>query len=384
VLKKSYLLFLFLFISALFSGNLWAEDKVNLKFFHSPSCKACLNIKQEYLPDVVSKYKGKIDIEYFDVSNADNLKVYVALGEKLNKKVRVPLIIIGKNVLIGSVQIKKYLEPLIEKYISGELSMDEEMPLERIDLWQKFRSFSFLTIVAAGLIDGINPCAFTVLVFFLSFLTLMGYKYKELLAIGLAFILAVFLTYLAIGLGLFKGLYAIRQFYIFVKIIYYATAGICFILAYLNLYDFMEYRKTGRTDSLKVKLPQAVRQRINSIISVFYRPGAKDKVKTKLALVLGTFVVGFLVSLLEAVCTGQVYLPVIVFILKDQQLRLKAISYLLLYNFMFIVPLLLILAAALLGIGSKKLEEFFRNKIAVVKFVMFCLFFFLGMILILS
>jgi cytochrome c biogenesis protein CcdA len=293
------------------------------------------------------------------------------------------LVLIGKNTLSGSKQIIQYLAPVIEKYISGQLPIDEEIALEKIDLAQKFRSLSYLTIIAAGLIDGINPCAFTVLIFFISFLTLMGYRRKGLLAIGLTFILAVFLTYLAIGLGLFKGLYGLRYFYIFTKRVYYVTAAICFILASLNLRDFLEYRKTKSADSLKVKLPPAVRQRINSIIAMFYRPESKGKIKTKIVLIIGTLVVGFLVSLLEAICTGQVYLPVIVFILKDPALRIRAMVYLLLYNFMFIVPLLLILLVAMIGVSSKALEQFFRNKIAWIKFLMFALFLSLGMLLIL-
>ncbi|MDD5617557.1 MAG: hypothetical protein PHG69_00545 [Candidatus Omnitrophica bacterium] len=384
-MKNKYLFLAVFFFVYLFCGsNISAQDKINIKLFYSPSCKACAKIKQEYLPKIISRYKDKISIEYVNVAEPENLKTYLSLEKKLKKQPKVPLALIGSHALIGASQIEIYLEPLIEKYASGEYSQDKNLVLGKEDLLHKFKNLSYLAIIFAGLIDGINPCAFTVLIFFISFLTFMGYRNKGILAIGLTFVFAVFLTYLAIGLGLFRGFYELGKFYIIIKVLYYFTAGVCFILAYLNLSDFTKYLKTKKTDSFKTKLPKAVRSRINSIISVFYRPEQKDKFKSKLALVIGTFIVGFIVSLLEAVCTGQVYLPVIVLILKEPGMRIKAVTYLLLYNFMFIIPLLAILFVAILGASSKKLEEFFKSKIAFIKFLMFCLFFGLGMFLILG
>lgn len=373
--------YLFLFVLLVLCVSLFdaapaaAESRaIDIKLFHSPHCKACIRVKQEYLPVIISKYKGKISIEYFDVTEPESLKIYAALEKALGRDLKIPLALIGANVLIGADDIVSNLEPLIEKYILTGPPAAIKFDFGKTDLLQKFRKFSYLAIIASGLIDGINPCAFTVLIFFISFLTLMGYKYRALLAIGLTFILAVFLTYLAIGLGLFRGLYELGQFYSILKVLYYLTAVICLILAYLNLRDYIQYKRTNSADSFKVKLPKAVRQKINSLISMFYRPGFGSAPKSKAALIVGTFVVGFLVSLLEAVCTGQVYLPVIVFILKEPALRIRAITYLLIYNLMFIAPLLIILCVGVFGMNSKKLEEFFRKKVALVKLLMFVLF----------
>ena len=57
---------------------------------------------------------------------------------------------------------------------------------------EKFREISPLTLISAGLIDGINPCAFAVIVFFVSFLAVYGYKKQEIVCIGIFYILAVF------------------------------------------------------------------------------------------------------------------------------------------------------------------------------------------------
>ncbi|MDD5006311.1 MAG: hypothetical protein PHS93_07460 [Candidatus Omnitrophica bacterium] len=382
MMKRRLLFFgvaLSLFLSVFCNSSVFAVEKVKLKLFYSPHCKACIVLKAEYIPGIISRYKDKIEIEYLDITEEEIFKSYSALTKVFNTGVRVPAILVGNHFLVGSRQIRNSLEPILKEYILKPVI--PTVPVTQEDLLQKFRSFSPLTVIIAGLIDGINPCAFTVLIFFISFLTLMGYRKRDLAVIGLIFISSVFLTYLAIGLGLFKGLYQLKHFYTFLKGIYYAIAAFCFLLAYGNLRDFIEYNKTKNTDSLKVKLPKPVRLRINSIIAKFYRKDPQGEPVAKLSLITATFIVGFLISLLEAICTGQVYLPTIIFILKESSLRIKALSYLLLYNFMFIAPLLLILLLGVLGVSSKKLEGFFKEKLGLIKILMFILFLGLGIFL---
>jgi hypothetical protein len=64
---------------------------------------------------------------------------------------------------------------------------------------ERFKGLGLLTIVSAGLIDGINPCAFATLIFFVSYLAFIGRKKKEVLWVGMGFSGAVFITYLLIG-----------------------------------------------------------------------------------------------------------------------------------------------------------------------------------------
>lgn len=343
-----------------------------------------MEIEHDYLPLVVAKYKDKaaITIKYFNIAEKENFKLLLTLEAEFGNRIRTPAVLIGNHLLIGSETIKKKLEPLIDEYIVHPPI--GAPPMKAIDLLQKFRSFSLWAIVAAGLIDGINPCAFTVIIFFISFLTLMGYKKTEVGLIGGAFIASVFATYLAIGCGLFRGLYELKQFYTFTKITYYIIAGLCFILAYLNVRDLIIYLRTKSTVAFAVKLPKPVRSRINAIIAAFYRKDPKGDSQSCLSLLLSALLVGFLVSLLEAVCTGQVYLPTIVFILKEPALRIRAIGYLLLYNFMFIAPLLLILCVAMVGTGSKMIEQFFKEKVAIIKLFMCVLFLGLGVVLLIG
>lgn len=91
------------------------------------------------------------------------------------------------------------------------------------------------------------------------------------------------------------------------------------------------------------------------------------------------FIIGFFVTLLEAVCTGQIYLPTITFIIKTPQ----KISFLLLlawYNFIFVLPLLIIIILHQYGIENKKINFLLKNNIILVKILQLLFFLFLAII----
>ena len=375
------LLFLFIFSQ----GLVFAKDKLEGVLFHVPGCGACRPVKQELIPELLSRHKDKIEIEHCNIREEECLKLYMATQEHFKIKGKVPSIVIGQYFLVGSSSIKKQLEDIVQEYLKNPSTYKKlDILKKEKDIKEVFGKFTPLTVIVAGLIDGINPCAFTVLIFFISFLTLMGYRKRDFITIGLSFIVAVYLTYLLIGYGIFRGLYELGGYHNFIKIIHLSIAALCFFMAYLNLKDLVTYKKTGNTQELKVKLPPLIRNRINAVIGKFYRKDKQGKSIAQGSLIITALVVGFLISILEAVCTGQVYLPVIVMISKVPDLRAKAITYLLLYNLMFIVPLLMILLLAVFGTGSKKLQDFFGARIGLVKILMFILFLGLGFILLIG
>lgn len=273
------------------------------------------------------------------------------------------------------------------KYIYIE-SNDPETPLLKLKLTarvqrkqsaaiKRFLSWGLLTVAGAGLIDGINPCAFTVLVFFISFLNFVGYRKRELLILGIVFILAVFLTYILLGLGLFKFIQSLEAFAWFSKIIYLGTASLAIILGICSLYDWYIYRKTGNPEDVKLRLPDFIKQKIHKTI----QSASRNKKKALIELAGSVFLSGFIVSLLESVCTGQTYIPTIAYVFREPGLRIHAIGYLVLYNLMFILPLVIILIAGLAGVGSEVFSRLTRKHLGTVKLLTAALFFFLGILL---
>jgi cytochrome c biogenesis protein CcdA len=339
------------------------------------------------MPNIEKKFKDLIDIEYLDIFDIENYKLLLSLGEKHRVKLsnEMPIFYCAGRFLNGERAIKSGLDAFIIQSLQGEERGKIEGLLS-IDLISRFKTFEALTIVNLGLIDGINPCAFTVIVFFISFLAVQGYKKKELIAIGLCFISAVFITYLLVGIGAFVFLYRLNKFWLVAKIINFSIGVFSIVLGIFTLYDFFKFKKTGKTEGLTLQLPQAVKNQIHKVIGLHYRVnksagGANPKMPL-IRLILSALITGFLVSILEAICTGQTYLPTITFVLKTTHLKMQALGYLLLYNFMFITPLLLIFFFALFGTTSEQFSGIFKKHLLTIKIVMAVAFFGLGIFLI--
>jgi cytochrome c biogenesis protein CcdA/thiol-disulfide isomerase/thioredoxin len=355
----------------------WAQDKPKLTLFYSPNCKACLEVKEDILPPLKEKYAGKIDWLQLDViQDSESLSQLISLNKLIGKKeARTPSILIGNKLLVGLSEISLKLDLTIEESLTLEVI---PLVLPQTNITEAFNKIPLFLIITSGLIDGINPCAFAVIVFFVSFLSVYGYRRRQILYVGSAYCLAVFIAYLLIGLGLFKFLYSISQIYIFIKGFYYLVAGLCFVMSLLSLRDYFRFKKTGSSDGAILQLPKFLKKKINLAIGSGLR--SKEK-KSPLGLILTAFSVGIVVSLLEAVCTGQVYVPVLVSILKYPGLRAKALFYLIVYNLMFIFPLIAIFILSFLGVGSKRFNDFLKKNIGKIKILMALLFLFLGLFL---
>lgn len=186
------------------------------------------------------------------------------------------------------------------------------------------------TVIVAAAVDGINPCAFTVLLLFITAM-LATFQAGEqsvnairvrLLGQGGIYIAAVFLTYLGLGVGLLKTLDFFTRQHLPARI--GALAAILFGLWMLK--DFF--------------LPDlGWRLQAPSQIGTTAREMAKKA--TVPALIVG----GFLIGLCTVPCSGAVYLGVLS-LLALQPSALLGYSYLVLYNLIFVLPLVIILIAA--------------------------------------
>src|SRR5574338_1445438 len=188
------------------------------------------------------------------------------------------------------------------------------------------------TVIVAAAVDGINPCAFTVLLLFITAMlaTMQAGEQSlyairtRMLSLGGIYIAAVFLTYLGLGVGMLKALDFFTRQHLPAR--FGALAAILFGLWMLK--DFF--------------LPDlGWRLQAPSQIGTTAREMAKKA--TVPALIVG----GFLIGLCTVPCSGAVYLGVLS-LLALQPSALLGYSYLVLYNLIFILPLagILILAAS--------------------------------------
>jgi thiol:disulfide interchange protein len=130
------------------------------------------------------------------------------------------------------------------------------------------------------------------------------------------------------------------------------------VLAALTFRDYLRARK-GQASEMTLKLPMPLRQRIHKVI----RENSQVR-----AFVAMAFVTGFVISLIELACTGQVYLPTIMFVLSVPEMAARAFLYLLLYCLMFIVPLIIVFILSYLGTTSEQLGRFVNRHTAAIKF----------------
>jgi len=389
-MKKTISVVILLLISALFFVFAYAlnysDESRKLIVFYSSGCHRCIEVKTELMPEIEKEFQGKIQIEYINIdADIENYKLLLSLQEKYQNKMELvfPVFYFEGQFLNGRADIKNNLRQIILQSLNKPSHRQEELP--SIDLVAHFKTFKTVGIIAAGLGDGINPCAFTVIVFFISYLALQGYRKKELIVIGLSFILAVFLTYFLIGLGLFNVIYSLDKFLLVRKIFNISIGILSIILGILSLYDLFKFKKSGQTEGMILQLPRVVKNQIHSLIGWHYRKSKEEKGEVSkphtFRLIISALVTGFLVSFLELVCTGQLYLPTLKFTLKTTPLKLQALGYLLLYNFLFIAPLFIVFLCALLGATSEQFSKIFKRHFLSVKILLAFLFFALGIFL---
>ncbi len=345
-----------------------APAPVWMAYFYEVGCQECGRAEYD-IRYVESKYPQVMVEEY-------NLQGDAALAEWLGarldvpeeKRLATPALFVGDDYLIGPEITSGAVMALAEKYAAGgaERVWDDFHPEEaERGILERFESFGFLTVAFAGLVDGLNPCAFATLCFFVSYLALSGREGREVLATGAAFTLGVFLAYLAVGLGFYQVLDLLGDLLTTLgRWVYGLTGLFCAVLAVFSFLDFLKARRSGIGD-MSLNLPHALRMRINAVI----RKGRHSQ-----AFVVGSFFTGVAVSFLELACTGQVYLPTIVFVVSQPEMQVRALLFLILYNLLFILPLVVVFIMAYYGTNSKQLTRFLERRGATIKLGMALLF----------
>ena len=189
------------------------------------------------------------------------------------------------------------------------------------------------TVLVTAVIDSINPCAIGVLVLLVS--TLLVSKRKDrMLKIGLLYILAVFVTYLILGLGLITFLASIPI--VIAEYISIFVGGVVVFAGILEIKDFFWYG-----EGLTLAIPGKYAQKI------------KEKMK-KLSIATVVFL-GIFVAAVELPCTGGPYLAITT--LLAQNFNMSAFVLLIIYNIIFVLPLLIILFLVLFGVKIKNIGK---------------------------
>ena len=191
-------------------------------------------------------------------------------------------------------------------------------------LWSISNEGSWLLplVLVAALIDSINPCAFGILLLTVAFLLSIGKARLGILKIGGAYVMGILAVYFLIGLGILQALHLFNTPHFMAKL----GAGLLIVLGAINLIS-----EFFPSFPLKPRIPHAAHKKMAELMEKASIPTA--------------FVLGALVGLCEFPCTGGPYLMVLG-LLHDNVTYLTGVGYLILYNAVFIIPLVIVLLIA--------------------------------------
>ena len=303
--------------------------------FYGNGCPHCARI-QPFIDEMSAKYP-QIQVKsfeiYFNGSNQEMYRDFVARYEV--KSDGIPAVFISDKAFIGENIIRDNLEEEIlytlshesvcpETYSAREGTPHDISPGEAIDL-------TIPAVITAALIDSINPCAFAVLIFLLTYLVSLRERRRVLIA-GLIYISAVFVVYFLSGLGLF----ALVQQAGIAGIVATIAAVIAIIAGIINVVDAVRDKAIPT-----LSIPASQKDRIQDYVTQATLPAA--------------FLLGALVSIVELPCTGGVYLAILGMLSSSMTLS-AGLPYLLLYNAIFVTPLVVILLVVYAGVSADTLE----------------------------
>jgi len=228
-------------------------------------------------------------------------------------------------------EISEQCEEHVSCQVGGLLWEKEEL-WDGVSLWKKLSFFGVM--LPAALADSINPCAFAVMLLLLSWILSRENSRKKTLLAGLLFSLAIFLTYLLMGIWLFSALATAQNTFV-IKIVVW----ILWIVVWLaNLKDYFWYGKW-----FVMEVPFGWRPNMKKIIDRAVSP-------------LWAFVVGIIISLFLLPCTSGPYFTILWYLASESSsLNLWGYIYLISYNVVFVVPMLII--TILVSAGFKSAEE---------------------------
>ena len=189
------------------------------------------------------------------------------------------------------------------------------------------------TVITTALIDSINPCAIGVLILLVSVLTVYKSK-KEMLFYGMVYIFCVFLTYLLAGLGI---LYFLSKVPLYIsEYISIIVGSVVVIAGLIEIKDFFWYGQ-----GITLSIPPEKAKKISKMTKKFTFPAM---------MLLGVFVAG-----VELPCTGGPYLAILVFF--SQNFDFTSFMLLVLYNIIFVMPLIVILLMVYFGYKIQNLKR---------------------------
>ncbi|MDP2789144.1 MAG: hypothetical protein Q8O46_03805 [bacterium] len=192
-------------------------------------------------------------------------------------------------------------------------------------------------VIISAILDSVHPCSFSILLITIAFLFGIQVSRKKILELGGTYIAGIFMAYFLIGLGILKVLHLFNTPHFMGKL----GATLLITFGVINLFNHF-----FPSFPIRLKIPTVAHSAFSRLMD-----------KASFPAVFG---LGFLVGICQFPCMGGPYLMVIG-LLRDQVTYMSGFSYLLLYNFILIVPLVVVLYIAAQKILVEKMQIWKRD-----------------------
>lgn len=360
------------------------QNKTNdteLIYFYMPSCEDCRKAEKVLaeLPGTIKlEQDGKlihsnVKIVKLNAGEEKNLALLKARFEYLKVPVedqQVPIVFLGNTWFSGAAHIQANLETAV---LNGQgtgtvkILTDENQSADSGVL-------SFLSVFLTGLLNGINPCSLSMLIFFFS--VLAANENIKLFTAGLSFIAGKFLAFILLGTLLY-------QLFLEVNIHWFQTVSkiilICIgtALIILNMRDYFA-AKSEKYNKILLQLPEKLRKFDHGLIR------AVSAINNNKVLIPVCFILGMLIAAGEFLCTGQIYLATIVLMLqRNPYPDFSVVFSFVLYGIAFVFPLFIITVILSRGRAVFEVSEAVREKMPLIK-LFNALFFLIFIILVIA
>jgi len=340
--------------------------KVCINYFYSPACPSCNSIK-DFMSEIEQKYSGNITLHRLNVrDDPQSFEVYSNLCTMQNISLEdrgIPLAVTKDSFLMGTKQIKDNLEKditnLIAKNETGCIeNICHEANATRANHTNSQQIVTMPLIMVAAVADSINPCAIGVLIFLIGFLLLSsGKNVKRTVKIAAIYIITVYIVYFLAGIGIMEILTKLTFLSLVTKIFGIGVG----ILGIINIKDAFS-NKTSGTLAIPTKAKPLIERWV-------YK-----------ASIPAAVILGIIVASVELPCTGGMYLAILTLMAKTVT-RNNAITYLLIYNFIFVLPLIILTFLFVKGFEAEKLQAWMEKHKKKSRMIMGLILLIVGIIL---
>ena len=295
--------------------------------------------------------------------NASNQQEFVEMNRGYNiSNSGIPEIFISNQALVGETEIRDHFEEriLAEKERAAKCNISVTGPSSSAEnCTTPANSLTPQVVIIPAVVDSLNPCALSVLIFLLISITAAENR-RRILLIGGSYIAAVFLFHLLTGIGIFS-LVSLSGYS---KLFSLLGGAVAVILGAITIGEVIKNKET-----FLLSVPAAGKG-----ILLHY---------TRISSLPAAFILGILAGLLGFSCTGGIYISILAVMGRELTLA-TGLPYLILYNLFFILPLVVVTLLVAYGISPEKADTWRTDNRRVLRLVIGIIMIALGLVIFLG